>query len=194
MPDYSWAEREDWESAWQPLIDAIGTDFAPDEVTWGIEVIEKGIIRRYLEPIEFDAPLHYDEAVAKKHGYAGIIAPYSGLATWTTVGVWSPGQDPVYLSDGRNDLPRSSRTMVKMPGPDTNGGFATDVEYEYLRPFVLGDRVGTRGRKLLSVLPKQTSVGRGAFSTTESEIVNQDMEVIAVQRLSTYGYVAMKRS
>lgn len=151
MPDYSWAERDDWEAAWQPVIDVIGEDFSGGVVQEAVDDIEKGLVRRYLEPIEFDCPLHYDEEVAKAHGYPGIIAPYSGLATWTSTGVWNPGDEPVYTSAERNAQPRY-RGMGRgkpLPGPDTNSGFATDVEYEYFAPFVVGDRLRQSGRKLL---------------------------------------------
>jgi acyl dehydratase len=195
MPDYSWAERDDWESAWQSLVDVIGTEFGDGVLTQSTEDIEKGLIRRYLEPLEFDCPLHYDEKVAREHGHPGIIAPYSGLATWlTTFGVWSPGDEPVYLSGGRNDVPRYRGAPFERPGPDTNSVFATDVEYEYHRPFVVGDRLSVGGRKLLSVLPKQTSVGRGVFMTTESNVINQNGDLIATQRMTAYIYVAHQKS
>ena len=196
MPDYSWAEREDWNDSWQPLVDAIGTDLkAGEDVQYSVEDIEKGLIRRYLEPLEFDCPLHWDEKVAKEHGYPGIIAPYSGVSTWvTTFYVWKPGDEPVYENGGRNDRPRTRSGMFNRPGPDTNAVFATDVEHEYHRPFVVGDRLGVRGQKLLSAAPKQTRVGRGAFITLESDVVNQDGELIATERSSSYHFVATTRN
>lgn len=195
MPDYSWAEREDWEKAWQPVIDAIGEDFSGGAVQEAVDDIEKSAVHRYLEPLEFDCPLHYDEAVAKQYGYPGIIAPYSGLATWTSTGVWNPGDPPVYTSAERNAQPTrpAGPEGRSLPGPDTNAGFATDVEYEYFKPFVVGDHLTMRGRKLLSCLPKETSVGRGAFVVYESEVHNQRQELVAVARLGLYFYAARKK-
>lgn len=195
MVDFSWAERDDWEKAWQPVIDAVGQDFSEGETRTAADTIEPGQVRRYLEPIEFDCPLHYDPVVAKEHGYDGIIAPYSGLASWTASAIWDPADGVIYDSAERDASPR--RRMAAQgrpyPAPPTNAGFATDVEYEYLKPFRVGDRLTTRGRRLVQCLPKETSVGRGAFMITESEVVNQDGELIARARLGNYSYVARKK-
>lgn len=195
MSDYSWAERDDWEQAWQPVIDAVGKDFSNGETRTAADEIEKGQVRRYLEPIEFDCPLHYDEQVAKQHGYNGIIAPYSGLASWTSSAIWNPDDGVIYDSAERNASPkrRMSQQGIPYPAPPTNAGFATDVEYEYFAPFRVGDKLTVRGRKLLQCLPKETSVGRGAFMITETEVVNQDGELIAKARLGNYSYVARKK-
>jgi N-terminal half of MaoC dehydratase len=190
VPDYSWADREDWEMAWQSAIDAIGENFGEAVSVPSVDEIEKGLVRRYLEPLEFDCPLHYDDAVARANGYPGIIAPYSGLATWISAGVWMPGDEPVYTSAERNAQPRARTAAFRRPGPDCDGGFVTDVEYEYLSPFLVGERYGIRGRYLLSVLTKQTRVGRGAFLTWESSITNQAEEIVAQQRAISYYYVA----
>lgn len=191
MPDYTWADRDDWQDAWQPLIDAIGVDLDGGAEVIGADEIELSAIRRYLEPLEFDCPLHYDEAVATTHGYRGVIAPYSGLTTWATQAIgWLPGDPPVYVTDGRDDCPPVRSARSERPGPDTNSGFATDVECDFHRPFVVGDRIRLRGRRLLKVVPKQTRVGRGAFFTYEVEVLNQRDELVATQRFTAYHYVA----
>ena len=46
-----------------------------------------------------------------------------------------------------------------------------------------------QGRKLLSCIPKETRVGRGAFITWESEILNQRAELVARIRVGMYQYV-----
>lgn len=195
MPDFSWAEGDDWEKAWQPVIDAVGQDFSDGTTRTAADTIEPGQVRRYLEPIHFDCPLHYDEEAAKAHGYDGLIAPYSGLATWTASAIWNPGEDTWNCTE-RNANPnrRMAAAGRPYPAPPTNAGFATDVEYEYVQPFRVGDRLTTRGRRLIQCLPKETSVGRGAFMITESEIVNQDGELIARARLGNYSYVARRKS
>jgi len=196
MPDYSWAERDDWEKAWEPLAAQIGHDFAEGGPYDALDPIERGAVRRYLEPLEFDCPLHYDADVARAHGHPDIIAPYSGLATWISTGVWNPGDEPVYGGDhgaDRNAHARMRRNPYPLPGPDINGRFATDLEYEYVRAFVVGDQLSSRGRRLLSVMPKETSVGRGAFLTWGSEVRNQDDVLIVRVRFGVYNYVARRQ-
>jgi acyl dehydratase len=59
---------------------------------------------------------------------------------------------------------------------------------DFVRPVAVGERVGRRGRKLVSCKPKETSMGRGAFITWESELVTGDGDVVAYVRTGTYAY------
>jgi hypothetical protein len=54
---------------------------------------------------------------------------------------------------------------------------------------VAGERIGRRGKRLLSCTPKETAVGRGAFMTWESEVVTETGEVVGRIRIGTYAYV-----
>ena len=163
---------EEWQTAWQPMMDAVGQDFSGGEKTTAIEDVERSAVRRYCEPLEFDCPLHYDEDVARQHGYRGIVAPFSGITqTWINDGLWKPGEPTIYPTaepnfNARQNIKRPSNAP-QPPAPETRAGFATDIEIEYFEPVVVGDRLTASGRKLLNVLPKETSVGRGAFATWE---------------------------
>src|SRR4051794_25450902 len=99
---------EDWQAAWQPMIDAIGTDFSGGAVRKGADDGERSGIRRFVEPLEFDCPLYYDEDVAKAHGYAGVVAPCSSVTSWTIPPMWTPGGAPVFTSAERDAQPERS--------------------------------------------------------------------------------------
>lgn len=182
---------EDWKAAWQPMIDAVGKDFSDGKPIEGADVVEKGLIRRYLEPLEFDCALHYDEETAKQHGYKTIIAPYSSLITWAQPAYWIPGK-PLFTSDDRDAQPTNSPVSDPAANielmPETSHYFATNIEVDYLRPIYVGDRLSKVGLILRSCIPKETSVGKGAFMIWESDIVNQDGEKVAVYRIETYNY------
>ncbi|HZU77273.1 MAG TPA: MaoC family dehydratase N-terminal domain-containing protein [Dehalococcoidia bacterium] len=197
MPDFSYATRDDWAQAWQPAIDAIGQDFSSGESVTAVEVIERGAIRRYLEPLELDCPLHYDEAVAKGAGYRGIVAPCSGISmTWTDTGQWRPGWPTNYpnADPNWNSPPTAQGGGGRaMPAPPTQSGIATDIEIEYFEPPIVGDLLTRRGRKLLAVKPRETKVGRGAFMVWETEVVNQRGELVAQLRNGAYLYVINPR-
>lgn len=179
-----------WKQDWQPLVDAVGTEFGDGTVAFGADAVEVGTIRRYLEPLEIDCPLHYDVEVARAHGYPDIIAPYTATMVYSVAAMWQPGDPPLYDSAERNAQPaRSPINNEDMPlGPKTTGFFATDISMEFVRPLVVGERVGRRGRKLVACSPKQTSMGRGAFLTWESELVTADGETVAYVRTGTYAY------
>jgi acyl dehydratase len=175
---------EDWAAAWQPMVDAVGTQFDPGPHAFSADVIEASAVRRYLEPLEFDCPLHWDRAVARAQGHPDILVPTSAIPTFAMAPMWQPGEKLFDTAD-RNAAPAKTpisgvRTDLE---PPTTGFFATNYDVEYLQPVYVGDRLLRRGAKLVACLPKETKVGRGAFLTWESEIVNQRFEVVA--RLQT---------
>ncbi len=181
---------QDWQADWQPVIDAIGKDFAEGAVTWGGDAVERGAIRRYLEPLELDCALHTDPEVARAAGYADVTMPATGVIAWTIPQAWTPGQ-VLFDSDARDAQPvHSAINNAGMTlGPRTTGFFGTDIEVDFLRDVVAGERIGRRGKTLLSCKPKETAVGRGAFMNWESEIVTEDLEVVGRIRIGTYAYV-----
>jgi hypothetical protein len=128
--------------------------------------------------------------VAREHGYPDVTMPYTGAITWTLPAAWRPGET-LFDSDERDAQPvRSEINSPDLPvGLRTTGFFGTDIELDFVRPVVAGERIGRRGRKLLSCSPKETAVGRGAFMTWASDIVTSEGEVVARLRVGTYAYV-----
>jgi len=195
--DLSYAWQDGWEAAWQPVIDLIGEDFSEGAKQPAADDVEKTSIRRYLEPLEFGCPLHLDAAVAQQHGYRGILAPYSGISqTWTDQGQWHPGDETNYptADPNANGIRRTAAASGRpVPSPATSAGFATDIEIEYFEPVCVGDHLTYSGRKLLSVVPRETSVGRGAFMVWQREVHNQRGELVAQLRNGGYQYVPKPR-
>jgi acyl dehydratase len=181
---------DDWRDDWQPLIDAVGRDFSDGALVLGADAIEAGSIRRWVEPLELASPLHYDPAAARAHGYADVIAPYTATMSFSVPAMWNPGESTLYTDPDPDAQPaRSPINNQDMPlGPKTTGFFATDIAMDFVRPVVVGERVGRRGHKLISCSPKETSMGRGAFLTWESELVTETGEVVAFVRTGTYAY------
>lgn len=183
---------DEWMQAWQPTIDAVGQDFGGGTESAAIDRIELGAVRKFLEAVELDCPLHYDVGVARQHGYRNVLAPISGVSqTWLDAGLWRPGLGSRYPSAHPHvDIPRERvADAPNPPMPPTTVGFATEVEIEYFEPPVVGDRLTVRGRKLMSCNPRETRVGRGAFMVWEREVVNQDGVRVALIRNGGYSYV-----
>jgi N-terminal half of MaoC dehydratase len=180
----------DWTDAWQEVVDSVGRDFSDGVVRYGAAPVEAESIRRYLEPLELDCALHYDAGVARAHGYSGIVAPYTAGPCWAIPAMWRPGDGPLFTDEARDAQPtRTPINNTNFPlGPPTSGFFATDLEFEFERPVVVGERVGRRGHRLLACTPKQTAVGRGAFMVWESELIVGQGEVVARMRAGVYAY------
>ncbi|TQK69506.1 MaoC family dehydratase N-terminal domain-containing protein [Nocardioides sp. SLBN-35] len=183
-------DTADWKADWQEVVDAIGRDFAEGSITWGGDAVERGGIRRYLEPLELDCALHTDPEVARAAGYADVTMPATGVISWTIPAAWTPGQ-VLFDSAERDAQPvHSAINNADMTlGPRTTGFFGTDIEVDFLRDVVAGERIGRRGKRLVACTPKETGVGRGAFMTWESEIVTGELEVVGRIRIGTYAYV-----
>jgi hypothetical protein len=181
---------DDWKAAWKPVVDAVGRDFAPDRTRWGADPVEHGAIRRYLEPLELDCALHTDPEVARRHGFDDVTMPYTGVIAWTIEKAWAPGQT-LFDSAERDAQPVHTpiNNQEMTLGPETAGFIGTDVEIDFLRPVVAGERLGRRSNRLVSCRPKETSIGRGAFMTWESDVVTTTGEVVARIRIGTYAYV-----
>ena len=181
---------DDWKAAWDPVVEAIGTDIGLDEVQEPADAIETGTLRRYLEPLEFDCPLHHDKVMAREHGYRDVIAPYTAAISFTMPSMWQPGDPPLFDSSDRDAQPERSAVKPRYPDffPDFAGYFATDMDVDYLRPLHLGERVRRRGAKLVACDPRETRVGRGAFLKTEAEIVTDEGEIVALLRTGLFLY------
>ncbi|MET0454158.1 MAG: MaoC family dehydratase N-terminal domain-containing protein [Mycobacterium sp.] len=192
MPAEDRADPSDrtWRGAWDAMISAVGTDLSDGDIVWGADAVEPGTIRRYCEPLELGCLLHHDPAVAAKFGYTDVISPYTAALSWTVPAMWQPGRPTLYDTPERDAQPARSPINNPDPGPapPTTGFFATDMELDFLRPVLAGERLGKRGQKLLSCAVKETSVGRGAFLTFESEIVSDKGDVVARYRNGVYAY------
>jgi hypothetical protein len=180
---------DDWKQDWAPVIALVGTDISSGATREGADRVEAGAIRRYLEPLEFDCPLHYDADVARAAGYQDVIAPYTAISTFAMPAFRSPG-DHIFTSAERNAQPAKSMVKPSFPPgtPPVTGYFATDMEVEYLRPVVVGERLSRRGNRLVSCEPKETSVGRGAFIKTESAVYDEAGEPVARYYVGLFLY------
>jgi acyl dehydratase len=185
------AASQDWQRDWDGMIAAVGQDFSDGQVAYGADPVTSTDIRRFLEPLEFDCPLHYDPEAARAAGFAAVTMPYTGVMSWSIPPMWSPGDPPLFDDDARDSQPARSpiNNPRSGPAPKTTGFFATDMEFDFVRPVLAGERIGRRGRTLLGCVPKETSVGRGAFLTWQSEVVTEDGEVVARMRTGSFAYV-----
>lgn len=186
---------ESWKTAWQPMIEAVGREFDTKSLTFTADRIERSAVRRWLEPLEFDCALHYDPAVARAHGYANIAVPTSALPTFALAPMWEPG-DVLFTKEDRNAQPEKSAVAGILTGlePPTTGFFAVNVDIDYLEKVIVGDRLAKRGARLIACVPRETKVGRGAFLTWESELINERLDVVARTRTTFLRYNPFEKS
>jgi len=181
---------DDWKQAWEPVVRAVGIDIDVGGIASPADIVEAGTLRRYLEPLELDCALHHSREAAQAQGYPDVIAPYTAMVSFTLPPMWRPGDPPLFTSAERDAQPGWSAVKPLFPDffPPFSGYFATDIDMDFLRPVHIGERVARRGTMLVACEPKETRVGRGAFITTETEIVAGDEEVVARIRTGLFLY------
>ena len=140
-------------------------------------------IRRRLEVYGFDCPLHYDEEVAKQHGYRDITAPATMVITFSLSKYWEPGDPGPHVGESPL-MPIFS--VADLPSHGTRG-VVTDVEVQYLEPVYPGDTIRCSA-KMTKVVPKRTRIGDGAFITARTTYWKQTGEVVAIEDLTSFSY------
>jgi acyl dehydratase len=166
------------EGTWQQAQAMVGETIAAHR---GADAVTAADIRRKLEVLGFDCPLHTDPACAREHGYETIVSPVSMARVWAMPAYWEPGQPRIGAEEVTTPIPA---TVVPGEG-DTL--IATGVRMRYAAPVHPGDRISATA-VLRSVVPKVTRLGAGAFITVETTYANQRGETVAVETATLLRY------
>jgi acyl dehydratase len=140
----------------------------------GADTVTRSDIRRKLEVYCFDCPLHYDDKVARAHGYSGLVAPVALTPLWAMPAYWSPGE-PVLYRPGVREQAGGIRTDIPVV---FQGGVNTATQWEYFEPLYPGDALHGNWR-LIEIKPRETRLGNGVFLTVEATIFKRSGELVA---------------
>ena len=177
MSKPAWGKYGTWEEAEGFLGQVIGLDV-------GIDPVEMGSIRRWLEPKEFDCALHTDPAAAREAGYRDVIAPNTMVLSYGLPAYWSPGDDRARMGDEPRQIPIP--VIFDVPAPCTLS-FASNIDMTFFEPMHPGDRI-TRTSRLIGIKHKTLRVGAGAFMTQEDTYTNQNDAKVAVVLLTIFRF------
>lgn len=177
MSEPGWGKFGTWEEAESFLGKVIGEDV-------GVDAVELGSIRRWLEPKEFDCSLHTDPEAARTAGYRDVVAPSTMVFTYGLPAYWSPGDPYAQIGDKPRQIPIP--VIFDVPAPCTLS-FASNIDMEFFEPMVVGDRIN-RTSRLVNIAHKELRVGRGAFMTQEDTYTNQDGAMVAVVQLTIFRF------
>ena len=174
----SWGKYGTWEEAEGYLGKVIGEDI-------GVDAVELGSIRRWLEAKEFDCALHTDRTAAQAAGYPDVIAPSTMVFSYGLPAYWSPGDGHARMGDEPRQIPIP--VIFAVPAPCTLS-FASNIDMEFFQPMYIGDRI-TRISRLTRIEHKELRVGKGAFMTQEDTYTNQEGASVAVVLLTIFRFV-----
>ncbi len=151
----------------------------------GVDAVTRSDIRRKLEVYCCDCPLHYDDAIARAHGYRGVVAPVALTPLWAMPAYWSPGE-PVLWRPGVREQAGGIRTDVPVPAA-FQGGVNTATQWEYFEPVYPGDELHGNWR-LVEIKPRETRLGNGVFVTVEATIFKRSGELVAKNSNTHYRF------
>ena len=173
----SWGKQGTWEEAEACLGKVLA-------VVQGADAVEPGAIRRWLEPKQFDCPLHTDEQAARAAGWEGLRAPGAMALSLGLAPYWRPGDPPARPSDPPRQI--SIPVIFDVPAPCTLS-FATSLEVQFAAPLRLGDRIACT-TEFVGLTRKTLRVGDGAFFRQRDSYRNQRGETLAVAHLDIFRF------
>lgn len=182
MSEPKWGLWGTWEETEACLGKEVGRSVGPDPV-------EKGSIRRWLEPKEFACDIHTDAEAAKAAGYEDLVAPASMVFSYAVPAYWQPDYKPAAIDDEPTQI--RIPVIFDVPAP-CDKSFATSIEVEFFEPLYPGDVV-TCVSKLVDIKRKELKVGKGAFLRQEDTYTKQTGELVAVSYLDIFRFVAAKK-
>jgi hydroxyacyl-ACP dehydratase HTD2-like protein with hotdog domain len=177
MASEGWGKQGSWEETESFLGKVIA-------VSKGVDAVEMGSIRRWLEPKQFYPPIHSDRAAADKAGYKDIVAPCTMAFTYSLPAYFGEDAGLEQLGDTATQIPVP--VIFELPAPCIRS-FATSVDIEFFADMFLGDRI-TCTHTLKDITYKTLKVGRGAFLTQEDSYTNQDDELVARSQLVIFRF------
>lgn len=149
----------------------------------GIDPVNLPDIRRRLEVLAWDCPLHYDDEAARSAGYDGIISPATMVMTWCLPAYWTPGDrapepgDPVLMP---------TYPFPNIPAPGT-ALFASDCKTKYHAAVYPGEFVSSIST-LLSITRKNLNIGDGAFMVVRTEYYTGRRKLVATEDVTVFRY------
>lgn len=168
------------EISWESAAEWIGRELPSNQ---GVDEIDRTWIRWWLEVIEFDCPLHYDEEVARQYGHEGIIAPVAMTISAALPPYWNFGDPMTTMQDPPKLAPFEG---ARIPSPGKRN-FATDYEFEFFADLHPGDTVYSVA-KMTDIKPKTLRMGDGAFITMQKEYRKQQEDLIAIGRNTIFKF------
>jgi acyl dehydratase len=177
MSEDGWGLWGSWEETEACLDQVVGQWQGPDPV-------ERGSIRRWLEPKEFNSAIHTDATAAQSAGFKDLVAPASMVFTYGVAAYWSPGDKSQSIDDEPTQI--QIPVIFKVPAP-CNKSFATSMEMVFEEPLYPGDVVTCTSR-LIDINRKTLKVGSGAFLRQEDTYTKQTGEIVAVATLDIFRF------
>jgi len=145
---------------------------APGPVRVGRDPVNLPMVHHWCQALEDRNPAYLDADHAASSSRGHLIAPPGMLQTW----IMDAPRDPEALSP--ND-----HVMRLLDAAGYTSVVAVNYEHEYLRELVHGDRISVRTYVEDLSEEKSTALGRGYFTTSVYEYVDDAGELVGIGKM-----------
>lgn len=177
MAGVSWSVAE---GTWEDAESLVGQELC---ATVGVDPVNQPDIRRRLEVLAWDSPIHYDQEIARSVGYDDVTSPSTMNIVWCLPAYWQPG-DPRPKEGDPALMPNYPFPNIPAPGTAL---FAAGCRTRYHQPMYPGDVIATRS-VLTSVTRKRLSIGDGAFMVVRTYYTKSTGESVATEDMTVFRY------
>lgn len=140
------------------------------------------MIRNWVEAHDDQNPVYVDAGAAAATGRSSVVCPPAMVSTWVMAGYRRHRESRRSRAAGETESFAYSRMLGELDDAGYTSVVATDVEQDYHRELVPGDRI-TCHFTIESVSgPKTTGLGRGRFITLLKRYVDADGETVVDER------------
>src|SRR3954466_12585177 len=144
---------------------------APGEIRVGRDPVNLPMVHHWCQALGDTNPAYLDEEWAAGSARGHLIAPPGMLQTWTM-------DAPRGGAPGAND-----EVMRRLDAAGYTSVVAVNYEHEYLRELVHGDRISVRTYVEDLSEEKSTALGRGHFTTSVYEYVDDAGELVGIGKM-----------
>jgi acyl dehydratase len=155
----------------------------------GADVVERTGLRRFLEALEWDEPIHHDRSAARAAGHPDVVVPMSSHTVFAMPAYWAPGDPPA----GPDDEPLLPRMPFFDAFPVGSRTFNLGFRRERGRDIALGDHLGC-AYEIVSVTPKRLRVGEGAIVEIAARYQTHDGDLASTATFRVFNYIPQGES
>ncbi|MBM7458299.1 MaoC family dehydratase [Rhodococcus coprophilus] len=144
--------------------------------------VNEAMIRNWAEAHDDFNPIYVDADAARATGRDSVVCPPAMISTWVMAGYRRWREVHRMRAAGTVEDFAYSRMLAELDSEGLTSVVATNVEQDYHRELVPGDRI-TAHLTIESVSPvKRTGLGEGRFFTLYKRYEDQRGELVAEER------------
>jgi 3-methylfumaryl-CoA hydratase len=155
----------------------------------GADAVERTGLRRFLEALEWDEPIHSNPDAARAAGHPDVVVPASSHTLFAMPPYWAPGDPPA----APGDEPLLPRMAFFDAFPAQSRTFNLGFRRERHSDIPLGEHLGC-AYEVVSVIPKRLSIGDGSIVEIAARYETRNGSPASTGTFRIFNYVPDARA